>query len=92
MLRMLLHHSICSGTVLVDLPRTSLTIFTETRFLRIWSVCGCSLKTAHQKVSNRYLGQTTCCSFQVIQNRFGTSDTRPSSEGRQVGELKYCTV
>lgn len=65
---------------------------TEARFLRIWSMHGCSVKTAHQRASSLCLGQTTCCSVQVIQNRFGICDTRSSSKRQQVGELKYYTV
>lgn len=64
----------------------------ETRFLRIWNMCGCSVETAHQRANSLSLGQTTCCSAEVIRNRFGICDTRPSSKGQQVGELKHCTV
>ncbi|XP_064279848.1 uncharacterized protein LOC135302833 isoform X3 [Passer domesticus] len=56
----------------------------EAGFLRTWSMCGCSVKTAHQRASSLCLGQTACCPVQVIQNRFGVCDTRPSSKGQQV--------
>lgn len=89
MLRMPLHHDTCSGRVLVAF--SSLTYLQRDQIFQDVKH-GCSLKTAHQSVNSLYLGQITCLSVEVIENRFGICDTRPSSKGQLVGELKCCTV